>query len=445
MASDLLSIAATGARAARGALDVTAQNIANASSDGYIRRSVQMEEVAATGGQGRVGDISLSGSRISGVRRNADMFRQAEVRRTNADMARATTELGGLQNVESAVEQAGVYSAIVEFEATLQQLASNPADPSLRASVLAGADTLARKFNIAANSLDAVGTGLRFDADSSVNDTNVISGELARVNLRLSRAGDGSSDRASLLDQRDSLLERLSGVVDISTTFAADGGVTVTTGGAGGATLVSGGAAATLSMATAGDGTVTFAVNGSSVSLNGGSLAGASLALSQAASVRSRLDDLADSIASTVNTAQANGTALDGTPGQPVFGGSGSGGMTVVLANGNGLATAPAGAPAGSLDGTNLATLRQALDTGGAAESMNSLLFDVSSQVAGRTVTRDALDAIASSARISLEQQAGVDLDTEAANLIRFQQAFQASGRAMQVAKDIFDTLLGIG
>jgi flagellar hook-associated protein 1 FlgK len=60
-------------------------------------------------------------------------------------------------------------------------------------------------------------------------------------------------------------------------------------------------------------------------------------------------------------------------------------------------------------------------------------------------VTRDALDAIASSARISLEQQAGVDLDTEAANLIRFQQAFQASGRAMQVAKDIFDTLIGIG
>ncbi|MEC7399287.1 MAG: flagellar basal body protein, partial [Pseudomonadota bacterium] len=38
MASDLLSIAVSGARAARGALDVTAQNIANASSDGYTRR-----------------------------------------------------------------------------------------------------------------------------------------------------------------------------------------------------------------------------------------------------------------------------------------------------------------------------------------------------------------------------------------------------------------------
>jgi flagellar hook-associated protein 1 FlgK len=76
---------------------------------------------------------------------------------------------------------------------------------------------------------------------------------------------------------------------------------------------------------------------------------------------------------------------------------------------------------------------------------MSGLLFDISSHVAGRTITHDALDAIASSARISLEQQSGVDLDTEAANLMRFQQAFQASGRAIQVASDIFNTLIGIG
>lgn len=445
MASDLLSIGASGARAARGALDVTAQNIANASSNGYIRRSVQMAEVSASGGQGRLGDISLSGARIAGVLRNADMFRQAEVRRTNADVTRAETELGSLENIESAVEQAGVYPAIVEFEASLQQLAANPTDPSLRASTLAGADTLARKFNIAASSLDAVGTGLRFDANAAVSQANTITSELARVNLRLSRAGEGSSDRASLLDQRDSLLERLSGIADVSTSFAADGSVIVMSGGAAGQPLVSGGNSVSLSMTTAADGTLTFAAGGNPIALTGGSLAGASLALSQAAAVRSRLDSLADAIAATVNAAQASGAALDGTAGRPLFMGAGAGGIKVALGGGADLATAPAGAPAGSLDGANLSALRQALDSGGVAESMNSLLFDVSSQVSGRQVTRDALDAIASSARISLEQQAGVDLDTEAANLIRFQQAFQASARAMQVAKDTFDTLVAIG
>ena len=75
---------------------------------------------------------------------------------------------------------------------------------------------------------------------------------------------------------------------------------------------------------------------------------------------------------------------------------------------------------------------------------MDALLFDISSTVAGRSVTREALASIAGTARIALQAQAGVDLDHEAVNLIRFQQAFQASGRVMQVASDIFDTLLGI-
>src|SRR5690606_31884216 len=194
MASDLLSIAMSGARAARGALDVTAQNIANAASDGYVRRSARMEEVAAAGGQLRVGDISLSGVTIAGISRNADMFRQGEVRRTNSDSARATAELAGLQNIESAVEQAGIFPAIVEFEGALQQLGSAPVDPSLRAAALAAAETMANKFDIAARSLESVAEGAQFEASAAVDEANVITAELARVNVRLARAGAGSSD-----------------------------------------------------------------------------------------------------------------------------------------------------------------------------------------------------------------------------------------------------------
>jgi flagellar hook-associated protein 1 FlgK len=42
-------------------------------------------------------DVSLSGVRVTGVLRNADAFRQAEVRRTAADTARADTEVTGLE------------------------------------------------------------------------------------------------------------------------------------------------------------------------------------------------------------------------------------------------------------------------------------------------------------------------------------------------------------
>lgn len=125
MASDLLSIARSGAHAARIALDITGQNIANAANEGYVRRSVNLKEVAAAGGFQRLGDISVSGVRVAGIIRHADPFRQAEVRRTGSDAARAATEVEGLENIEQAVEKTGVYDAIVRFETALERLSSN--------------------------------------------------------------------------------------------------------------------------------------------------------------------------------------------------------------------------------------------------------------------------------------------------------------------------------
>ncbi|MDE2619698.1 MAG: flagellar hook-associated protein FlgK, partial [Sphingomonadales bacterium] len=222
MASDLLSIGRSGAQAARIALDVTAQNIANASSEGYVRRSARMAEVSSTGGFGRIGDVSLSGVRLDSVVRNADVFRQAEVRRTGADAARASAEVAGLENTEAAVEQSGVYDAMVKFEGALQQLVGDPTSDSLRASVIEDARTLVGTFNIASNALDSVGTGLRFEAADGVTQVNTLAAQLGQVNLRLARASDASSDQTALLDQRDSLLQQLSTFTDVSTSIATD-------------------------------------------------------------------------------------------------------------------------------------------------------------------------------------------------------------------------------
>ncbi|MEL7317981.1 MAG: flagellar basal body rod C-terminal domain-containing protein, partial [Pseudomonadota bacterium] len=68
----------------------------------------------------------------------------------------------------------------------------------------------------------------------------------------------------------------------------------------------------------------------------------------------------------------------------------------------------------------------------------------LSSRIAAQDVTRTGLAAIAQNAEATLLNETGVDLDTEAANLIRLQQAFEANGRVLQVATEIFDTLLAI-
>lgn len=444
MASDLLSIARSGAMAARIGLDVTAQNIANASSDGYVRRSASLTEVASTGGAYRIGDLSLSGVRLDSITRNADAFRQAEVRRTGSDLARATAEVEGLSNIESAIEQSGVYDAIVGFESSLQQLTQDPVDTALRASVIEKARTMVGTFQIAAQEMDAAGDGLQFLAGDGVAQVNRIAQELARTNTRLSRASDASSDKTALLDQRDKLLQQMSEYGNIATTFATDGTVAVKLGGTGGVDLVTGGTAATVSMTTAGDGQISFAVGTSPLSLSGGSLAGQQLALGKLAQLRLDVDGLAEDIVNTFNAAQLTGDDLDGDPGAAIFSGNSAASMALDVTDVRKLATAPLNGTIGSRDATNLTAIRAALTSLNPADGMDQIIFDVSGTLAGRNVTRGALETISSTAKVALSAQSGVDLDAEAVNLVRYQQAFQASGRVMQVASDIFDTLLGI-
>ncbi|MDF2639216.1 MAG: flagellar hook-associated protein 1 FlgK, partial [Novosphingobium lindaniclasticum] len=422
---------------------LTNQTVHSVGAD-QVRRSVSLAELGVNSVLSQPGAINLAGVRIAGIVRNADMFRQSEVRRTGSDAARAGAEVQGLQNIESAVEQTGVYDAIVDFEAALKQLLSDPTDGSLRASALEQARTLAQTFNTAASSLDAVGEGLRFEAQDAVGAVNTTAAELARVNLRLGRASDASSDQTSLLDQRDSLLEKLSGQVDISTTFSADGSVQVRIGGPGGPSLLNGGSAATLAMTVEADGTIAFTLGGAAATLSSGALAGKGQALTELAGVREQLNAIAARVISTLNTAQIAGADLTGAAGQPLLSGSGAADIALALTSGSQIATAPAGSGANSRDTSNLVAMRAALESADPAGAMDGLLFGISSAVAGRTVTRNALESIAGTAKVALQAQAGVDLDEEALNLTRFQQAFQASGRIMQVASDIFDSILAI-
>jgi flagellar hook-associated protein 1 FlgK len=60
-------------------------------------------------------------------------------------------------------------------------------------------------------------------------------------------------------------------------------------------------------------------------------------------------------------------------------------------------------------------------------------------------IASDAQDTIATRARERQQALSGVNLDEEAANLMRYQQAYQASGKVIQIASTLFETILDIG
>ena len=59
-------------------------------------------------------------------------------------------------------------------------------------------------------------------------------------------------------------------------------------------------------------------------------------------------------------------------------------------------------------------------------------------------VSASAGEALLKEVQGAAQNVSGVNLDEEAANLLKYQQAYQAAGKVMQIANSIFDTLLSI-
>ena len=67
------------------------------------------------------------------------------------------------------------------------------------------------------------------------------------------------------------------------------------------------------------------------------------------------------------------------------------------------------------------------------------------SQVKSGKLNVEAAEAMREASEEAEAQFSGVNLDSQAAALIEFQQAYQASARVMQTANTLFDSLLRIG
>ncbi|MDP5102930.1 MAG: flagellar hook-associated protein FlgK [Erythrobacter sp.] len=445
MPTAIFSIGRSGLSASRASLELTAQNIANASNASYSRRTLTQGELVLTGSIGINAADSLGGVRPGIIERAESSLVQRQARDASSALAAAEAEFFALREAESAIETSGVFTGLVEFEAALTRLEGNPLEPALRLSAVESARTLTGNFRIANSTLGNARSLVQGEASAEVLSVNELAAELAAVNRDLVGAREGTAGRAALLDSRDRALSDLAQQFGIIPTINANGTADVALAGSPPTALVTGGVAESVSLSFAANGTVAFAVGGASFTPSGGAFAGRAAALDQLADLQTDLDGLAAAAITIANAAQASGVGSDGTPGQPLFGGTGAGDIDVVLASANGLATAPAGSPAGSRDTGNLASLLGALGgPTGPASGADALLLRLSSRVSALETRRDGLGVVASSAQSELLRQTGVDLDTEAANLVRLQQAFEANSRVIQVAAELFDTILSL-
>jgi flagellar hook-associated protein 1 len=446
MPTAIFTIARSGLTQARRSLELTAQNIANAENPDFSRRTLTQSELVLTGNIGNNAQDSLGGVRPGQIVRAESSLVQRQARDSSSALAAADAEFQAMKEAESALETSGVFTGLVDFEAALTRLQNNPTEPALRLSALEEGRKMAGNFRIANGTLANARSLVQAEVGAKTLTVNELASELAEINADLVGSREGTSGRAALLDARDKALRGLSEEFGINPTINADGTADVVLSGAPPVALVTGSTTQALATSFAANGTVSFTVGGTPFVPTGGAMAGRAGALTGMADLQTSLDGLAVSAITLSNAAQANGAGLDGSPGQPLFAGTGAGSINLVLASADGLATAAAGSGPGSRDTTNLAAFIGVLgDASGPITGIDSLLLGLSSRVSALETRRDGLAVVSASAESELLRETGVDLDTEAANLVRLQQAFEANSRVIQVATELFDTILGLG
>lgn len=446
--SDLLSIGASGVRAYQSALTTTSENIANAGTVGYSRRATQLAEVTSTASASATsqGSVNGYGVVVTGVGRASDPFRVGEVRTTGADLARSHSAIAWMDRIEGALGGYQIASRMTGFFNAAQTLAADPASTAPRAAMIEAADSLAVAFQGTSRLLGAAAADLDGTAQSAVRDLGQIAGALAEVNSALGRVTPNSAGQAQLLDDRDRLLESMSALTDITVTTDGFGRAEVRAGGANGPLLVSGNQSALVSYARTG-GAVAFVVtfNGTTNTAQpqAGALAGIAEGAQRVHAAIESVDAMAVEFGNAVNAVQAAGRDLDGLHGAPLFT-VGTGAADLAIATRDPRAIAAADVGAGPRDSANLARFAE-LRTDGAHEGrLTALVSDNASALAARRAVAEAQGSIRDHAVAARDAVSGVNLDEEAVSLLRFQQAYQASTRVIQVARETLQSILDL-
>ena len=342
--TDMAGIAGNAVSVYQQALTTVSNNIANVSTDGYSRQDVSLSALPVT----KYGAAFLgSGVGLDRIKRQYDAFVESNLRNTTSDLEAQGPMVNYANRVVDVMGSStmGLNTAFDAFFASARSLSGDPGSTVLRSCFIRDSQGVADRFGQLSSQLDLVQEQTQQDLDSSVNQINTLTDQIAKVNVQLAKQKLEASQPPDLLDQRDLLLKQLSVFARINTRFEQSGIVTVSVGPTINADVLvdnqkSYMIAANYDSASTEKVALILDPYGKASTLSritSGSLSGILAFRSQVlGSSRNALDGLAQTFANEVNAIHQQGVDGYGNAGQALFtfdpnAGSVAGGMQVTL------------------------------------------------------------------------------------------------------------------
>ncbi|HVR49832.1 MAG TPA: flagellar hook-associated protein FlgK [Pseudorhodoferax sp.] len=456
----MINNALSGALAARAALAVTSQNIANLQTQGYTRQGILLRAAAPTGNAGYSPGNGVQTPqliRFADAYKSQQLWESASTQGRHAGVQTYLTQLERVMGDDVSTINGGLDS----FYAALNAASVEPTSLPLRQQVIASAEALTVRFNSVNQVLANQRTAITQQRSAAVDQINVLSNEIAMLNGQIAGAGATGTNPSSLIDERDNRIDALAALVGLNVVDQPDGSRSVSLKN--GTPLVVGTTVGKLETAPPlADGTPALSVKFARETFTlasrdlGGQLGG--LDDYQAKTLQPlilSISDMATGLTTLFNNQLAAGFAPDGTPGKPLF--------QLDTSSVSAMLTITPGLTAQDLafssdatkpgDSGNLLALIGLKDQSVPISSLGTVqLGDAYTQLVSNLGTTSqqnqaalsVAETVRSYAKANWASTSGVNEDEEAVNLVQFQQMYQANMKVFSTANALFDATLAI-
>lgn len=446
-------------------LETTAHNVANANTPGYSRQVVQLEASTPFSPPSWIrpeipGQIG-TGVSVASIQRMRDAFIDTQIRQETSSLGQWETQRDLLNQVEliyNEPSESGLRNALDGFWQSLQDLSLNPESGSARTVVLQRGQVVADLLNHTYSQLKELRESVNHEVSVRVGEINAYGQKIAALNKQIVEATSVGDNPNDLMDQRDLLITELTKLVDVNVVTDKYNSATVTIGGV---PLVEWDRARELAVVEDSNNANLFNVawksTGNAVEIHSGTLRG--LLDTRDNLIKGHMDsmtDISEALFNEFNVQHQAGFGLNGETGLNFFEYTEVPQLRVAVSEDQ-IAAAPGVDEDG--DGTDETWY---IGDGSNAQDLAKILNDLPI-IDGTTTIRDYLTATISKlgvdsqhairmtdnqetlvANLGARQEsvAGVSLDEEMVNMMKFQHAYNAAARVMTGLDQMYDTII---
>jgi flagellar hook-associated protein 1 FlgK len=445
-----LASALSGLIADQGAIAASTNNVANVNTPGYTR-----EEPVLVSSDPVVDDPLTFGTGVTlqSIESIRDPILESQIQQETQVENQYNTLASALQQTQVSFSSTGdVGTSISNFFDSINQLSTNPSDLSLRQGVLTAAGNLASSFNGTANALTQQQQSLDLSVVQTVTQINQLTSQIAQLNGQVASLQNVGENAGTFIDQRQQAIDQLSSLVDVSV-IPADNTLTLTT--ANGAPLVTGQQSFQLTTQADPNGLHDVYSQGNDITsqITSGQLGGTLEARDQQIpAIQQQLDTLAGGLATAVNTVQAEGFDLNGNVGTNLFNAppannvGAAASLSVAITNPSLIAASSDGTAGSNGNAEVMYALgsQNIIDGENPSDYYSNIVFNVGNAASNASAEQTASSGILQQLNDQNSAVSGVSLDEEAANMISYQNAYQASAQVITTVNDMMYAVINM-